>query len=143
MSLLVTRYLPSIICYRCVQLNAQGIGHTDSKYGIGKIRHKRLTTCSLFHQSRQLSELFLKALSHECRISSRMRNKFHLWHPLKCDSCTFYPLNGRSSSGDVRCLYVLVFSFCQCHSFLIRSRSIYSFLMRRLMRHSVDRTFKQ
>ena len=42
----------------------------------------------------------LKALSHECRIILRMRNECHLFgilcHPLKCDSCPFYPLNGRS-----------------------------------------------
>ena len=30
---------------------------------------------------------------------------------LKCDSCPFYPFNGRSSSGDVRCLHVSFFSF--------------------------------
>ncbi len=33
------------------------------------------------------------------------------WYPLKCVSCPFYPLNGRSPSKDVRCLYALVFSF--------------------------------
>ena len=43
------------------------------------------------------------ALSHECRISLRMRNECIFFNPLKCDSCPFYPLNGRSSSSYVRC----------------------------------------
>ncbi len=43
-------------------------------------------------------------------------------------SCTFDPLNGRSSLGNVRCLGVLFLSFVNVIRFLIVKR--HSFLMR-------------
>ena len=36
----------------------------------------------------------IKAPSHKCRISLRMNNECHFWHPLISVSCPFDPLNG-------------------------------------------------
>ncbi len=52
---------------------------------------------------------FLKALSHECRVSLRMRTECH--NPLISVSSPVDPLNGRSSLGNVRCLWMSVFFF--------------------------------
>ena len=53
----------------------------------------------------------LKAMSHdECRISLRMRNECHFfWIRWNAIHVRIIFLNGRSSSGDVRCLYALFF----------------------------------
>ncbi len=57
------------------------------------------------------SETF-KAWSYECRMSLCMGNECHfLAYPLISVSCTFDPLNIRSSLGNVRCLCMLYFSF--------------------------------
>ena len=61
-----------------------------------------------------------------------MRNECHFLASVdisrKCVSCPFDPLTGRTSSGNLRCLYVLYFSFVNAirvscvkrHSFLMR-----------------------
>ena len=74
---------------------------------------------------------YLKAWSHECRISLRMTNECNFLASIdicrKCVSCLFDPLTGRSSLGNLRCLCVLLFFFVnvicfscvKSHSFLI------------------------
>ncbi len=85
----------------------------------------------------------LKALSHECRIGQRMRSECHFLASVdirwKCVSCPFDPLTGRSSSGNLRCLRVLFFSFVNVIRFSCVKR--HSFLTCWPMRHSCDRAF--
>ena len=79
----------------------------------------------------------LKAWSHECHISLRMTNECNLWASVdicrKCVSCSFDPMTGRSSLGNLRCLCVL-FSFVNVIRFSCVKR--YSFLTPWPMRHS-------
>ncbi len=64
----------------------------------------------------------------------------NFWNPFKCYSCPFYPINGRSSSIDVRFLFVTFFSFVNVIRFwYVKS---HPFLIRWSMRHSCDRAFR-
>ncbi len=96
-------------------------------YEIENVRRKTFhAKCKLrpAFQAEKTIFVWFKALLHVCL---RMRNESHFCHPLKCDSYPLYPFNWRSLSDDVRCLYVLFFSFVNVirfwyvkgHSFLI------------------------
>ena len=60
----------------------------------------------------------------------------------KCVSCPFHPLTGRSSLGNLRCLFVLLFSFVNVIRFSCVKVIRFSCVgLCGIMRHSCDRAF--
>ncbi len=73
------------------------------------------------------------------QTDSKNWHSFLIIRRLMRHSCDRAFENGRSSSGDVRCLYVIFFSFVTVLRFwYVKSHSF----IRRRMRHSCDRAFK-